>query len=74
MFNKLDQDHSGLVDRLELMSELHSNPEFAELFSLKSLVTDEGFVDKFSQMYSKVAVRTQFPYLNSTTSSMTADL
>jgi hypothetical protein len=55
MFNKLDNDRSGLVDRLELMRELHSNPELAELFSLKSLVTDEGYVDKFSQMYTKVA-------------------
>lgn len=55
MFNKLDKDLSGQVDRLELLQEIHSNPELAELFNLKSLVTDDSYVVKFNEMYKRVA-------------------
>jgi hypothetical protein len=54
MFNKLDTDLSGKIDRLELLNEVHSNPELAELFNLKALVTDEGYIEKFNEIYDRV--------------------
>jgi hypothetical protein len=39
---------------------VHSNPELAELFNLKALVTDEGYIEKFNEIYDRVTVELSF--------------
>ena len=52
IFKKIDKDNTGEIDKVELMQELHKNPELASLFGFETEAMDADYMTKFEQLFS----------------------
>ena len=51
IFKKVDKDGTGQIDKVELMQELHQNPELARLFGFETEAMDPNYMVKFEQLF-----------------------
>lgn len=56
IFKKLDKDHSGMVDKVELFQEFHQNPELARLFGFVELVDSPRYLQRFNEIFDRLGV------------------
>ena len=52
IFKKIDKDGTGQIDKVELMQELHQNPELATLLGFQAASMDSDYMHQFEQMFS----------------------
>lgn len=54
IFKKVDEDKTGRIDKMELMQELHHNPELAHLLGFGAVAVDPDYLAKFEQLFESL--------------------
>ena len=56
MFKKLDKDHSGTVDKIELIHEFSQNPDLGKLFGFNEKADNPLYLETFHKIFDYIGV------------------